>query len=117
MKKNKENVKDPITIYKFDAMEHENLEDEVINLAPPKEAKKEMIFLIIAVVLKALQYFSLIIDGGPRIFIFSGLLLLSFGFLILSRVKKSKWDISKLVAVFFIMFLILDIAIIFLITK
>ena len=118
MKKNKKEVNDPITIYNFDAMEHERLAEQDISLVRKKKVSSNIIYLILAIIFKVFQYLSIpIFTGNVRIIVFSGFLLISWAFLILSRLQKTKWSLSKLVACFFVILLILDLALLFIFSK
>ena len=113
MKKNKKEIKGSITIDKLDAMEHEKIELENIKLEKTKQKSPEQVYLLLAIIVKVGQYLSLLFTHGyARLFIFASLFFISWGLLVMTRVIRTKWDISKLVACFFIMLTVLDLAIV-----
>ena len=114
MKKENKEYNDPITIYKFDAMEHEKLDDVKLDIAPKKKKPIEPILLALACIFKVLQYAIVpLLTGKIRIIVFLGVMFLAWLFMVICRLKKTKWDVSKLIAYLFIILLLLDLAIFF----
>ncbi len=114
MKKKKDHINDPVTIDKLDAMEHEKLDETNINITPKKKIAPEMVLLVLTIVLKITQYLLLLLpDEKIRIVIFIGLAFITLSLLLLARLYRPKWAVSKLVAAIDLVLIIMDIAVIF----
>jgi hypothetical protein len=97
-----------------------NIDDKIIEFSFNEFTKKlniglENIEKIKKEIQEYLRKIMDIFEEQIKVYVFSGLLFISFAFLVLSRLSKTKWMPSKVVASLFVILLLLDIAIVFLI--